>query len=50
VYKRQSEDGITVEEFDRFGPTVRTLRQFIGACSDLAALVRDVMLPNPDQG
>jgi transaldolase len=44
-----SEGGLAVEEFDRFGPTVRTLRQFIGACSDLDALVRDVMLPNPDQ-
>jgi transaldolase len=44
-----SEGGLSVEEFDGFGPTVRTLRQFIGACSDLDALVRDVMLPNPDQ-
>src|SRR5712692_1519027 len=44
-----SEDGLTVEEFDQFGPTRRTLRQFIGACGDLALLVRDVMLPNPDQ-
>lgn len=43
-----SEDGLTVEEFDSFPPTVRTLRQFIGACGDLAALVRDVMLPNPE--
>lgn len=43
-----AEDGMTVEEFDTFPPTVRTLRQFIAACTDLAALVRDVMLPNPD--
>jgi len=42
------EDGLKVEEFDAFPPTVRTLRQFIAACSDLDALVRDVMLPNPD--
>lgn len=42
------EDGLTVEEFDTFPPTVRTLRQFIAACSDLDALVRDVTLPNPD--
>ena len=40
--------GLSVEEFDAFGPTRRTLRQFIGACSDLSALVRDFMLPNPD--
>jgi transaldolase len=44
-----SEGGLAVEEFDGFGPTRRTLRQFIGGCSDLDALVRDVMLPNPDQ-
>lgn len=41
------EDGLSVEEFDSFAPTVRTLRQFIGACADLDALVRDVMLPDP---
>lgn len=42
------EDGLAIGEFDSFGPTRRTLRQFIGACSDLATLVREVMLPNPD--
>ncbi|MGH7764742.1 MAG: transaldolase family protein [Candidatus Dormibacteraceae bacterium] len=42
-----SEDGLTVEEFDSFAPTVRTLRQFVAACTDLDALVRDVMLPDP---
>jgi transaldolase len=42
------EDGLTVDEFDSYGPTRRTLRQFIAACTDLAGLVRDVMLPNPD--
>jgi transaldolase len=44
-----SEDGLAVDEFDSFGPTRRTLRQFIGACGDLATLVRDVMIPNPDK-
>jgi len=43
-----TEDGLTVGDFDSFPPTVRTLRQFVGACADLDALVRDVMLPNPD--
>jgi transaldolase len=43
-----SENGIAVAEFDSFGPTRRTLRQFIGACHDLDGVVRDVMLPNPD--
>jgi transaldolase len=43
-----NEDGMKVAEFDGFGATRRTLRQFIGACADLNALVRDVMIPNPD--
>ncbi len=42
-----SEDGLTIGEFDTFAPTVRTLRQFIAACTDLDGLVRDVMLPDP---
>jgi transaldolase len=40
--------GLSVQEFDAFAPTVRTLRQFIEACHELATRVRDVMLPNPD--
>jgi transaldolase len=43
-----SEDGLSVDEFDAFPPTVRTLRQFITACHDLNGIVRDFMLPNPD--
>ncbi|NUR56914.1 MAG: transaldolase [Acidobacteria bacterium] len=43
-----TEDGLAVEEFDTFPPTRRTLRQFIGACHDLDAQIRDLMLPNPD--
>ncbi len=42
------EGGLTVDEFDAFGPTRRTLRQFIAACGDLDALIRDFLLPNPD--
>ena len=42
-----TEDGLTVDQFDSYPPTVRTLRQFIAACTDLAILVRDVMLPDP---
>jgi transaldolase len=47
--RASTEDGLSREEFDRFPPTRRTLRQFIGACHDLDALIRDLMLPNPDQ-
>ncbi len=43
-----SEDGLTVQDFDSYGPTRRTLRQFIVACHDLDAVVRDFLLPNPD--
>ncbi len=43
-----SEDGISMDDFDSFGPTRRTLRQFIAACHDLDGIIRDVLLPNPD--
>ena len=36
------------EEFDGYGATVRTLRGFIASVHDLAAIVRDFMLPDPD--
>jgi transaldolase len=45
-----SENGIAIAEFDSFGPTRRTVRQFIAACHDLDGVVRDIMLPNPDVG
>jgi transaldolase len=48
-FKRAYEpNGLTMDQFDDFPPTRRTLRQFLGACDDLRALVRDVMIPNPD--
>ena len=48
-YRRAStENGLSIAEFDSFGPTRRTLRQFIGACHDLDAIVRDVLIPDPD--
>lgn len=43
-----TDGGLTPLEFDTFGPTARTLRQFIAACHDLDSLVRDFLLPNPD--
>ncbi|MBI4787245.1 MAG: transaldolase family protein [Chloroflexi bacterium] len=42
------ENGMTVEEFDDFPPTRRTLRQFSAAYADLVRLMRDQMMPNPD--
>jgi transaldolase len=41
-------DGLSVKEFDTFGPTRRTLRQFVGACQDLNGQIREFMIPNPD--
>ncbi len=42
------EDGMTTDEFDAFGATRRTLRQFISAVAEMNAIVRDIILPNPD--
>ncbi|HXM99563.1 MAG TPA: transaldolase family protein [Candidatus Dormibacteraeota bacterium] len=42
------EDGIQPNEFDTYGATRRTLRQFIAACHDLDGIVRDILIPNPD--
>lgn len=44
-----SEGDLLPEEFDSFGPTRRTLRQFIAACHDLAAQIRYFMIPDPDK-
>ena len=43
------EDGLTPEEFDSYGATVRTLRGFIGSYHDLVGVIRNTMLPNPDK-
>jgi transaldolase len=45
--KAYDPDGLTVEDFDSYGATARTLRQFLAANADLEALVRDVVVPNP---
>jgi transaldolase len=39
---------MTVDEFDGYGPTVRTLRGFIKSYHDLIGAIRDIVLPNPD--
>jgi transaldolase len=40
-------DGMTVEQFQDFGATRATLRQFLDADAKLDALVRDILLPIP---
>ncbi len=42
-------DGMTMAEFEQFGATRRTLRQFLGACAELEGVVREVLLPDPDR-
>lgn len=42
------ENGLRISEFDSYGPTARTLRQFLEASHELASRVRDIVLPNPD--
>ncbi len=46
--RAMGEEILATDEFDSFGPTRRTLRQFIAACHELETLVRDVVVPNPD--
>jgi transaldolase len=41
-------DGLSIAEFDTFGPTVRTLRTFVASYHDLLHAVSDALLPNPD--
>jgi transaldolase len=40
-------DGMTTQEFDGYGATRKTLRQFLDADAQLDALVRDVLIPAP---
>ena len=39
---------MTGKEFDEYGATVRTLRSFISGWHDFVALIRGLMLPDPD--
>ncbi|QJU55249.1 transaldolase family protein [Herbiconiux sp. KACC 21604] len=44
-HRAYDEHGLSIEEFDTFGATVRTLRQFLEADAQLDALVRDILVP-----
>jgi transaldolase len=45
-FRRAYDEGaLSIDEFDSFPPTRRTLRQFLGACDELRQLMRDVMVP-----
>jgi transaldolase len=41
-------DGMTIDQFDSYGATVRTLRGFISSYHELQGVLREYMLPNPD--
>lgn len=47
--KAYDEDGLSLEEFDSYGASARTLRGFITSYHDLQALIRDFMIPDPDK-
>ena len=46
--KAFDEDGLRIDDFDLYGATVRTFRGFINSYHDLQSVIRDFMIPNPD--
>lgn len=40
-------DAMTPDQFDDFGATRKTMRQFLAAAAELDALIRDVLIPAP---
>lgn len=42
-------NGMSVDEFDAYGATRRTLRQFLSGYEELTRIIRDLMLPDPDK-
>ena len=45
--KAYQEDGMTPDQFDDFGATRKTMRQFLAADAELDSLIRDVLIPAP---
>jgi transaldolase len=46
--KAYEPSAMSIDEFDSFAPTVRTLRAFIASYHELLAAVTDAQLPDPD--
>lgn len=46
--RASEEGGLSVQEFDTYGATMRTMRGFLDATHELATIVRNITLPNPD--
>jgi transaldolase len=47
-HRAYDEKGMTAEEFEYFGATRRTLLAFLGSYADLVAVVRGIMINDPD--
>jgi transaldolase len=46
--KAYEPDGLTIDEFDTYGATVRTLRGFLASYHEVQGVIREFMLPDPD--
>lgn len=44
-----TDNGMSDDEFDAYGATRRTLRQFLSGYDELTRIVRELMLPDPDK-
>jgi len=47
--KAYDPDGLSIDEFDTWPPTLRTLRGFTSSWHELLAIVSDTLLPDPDK-
>jgi transaldolase len=46
--KAYEPEGMSIDEFDTYGATVRTLRGFVGSYHEVQGVIREIMLPDPD--
>ena len=46
--KAYEPNGMTINEFDTYGATIRTLRGFVSSYHEVQGVIREIMLPNPD--
>jgi transaldolase len=44
-----TDNGMSINEFDAYGATRRTLRQFLSGYDELTHIIRGLMLPDPDK-
>jgi transaldolase len=46
--KAYEPDGLSIDEFETYGATQRTLRSFVSSYWDLVGAIDDLLIPNPD--